>query len=227
MLPLGHRERISQVQSSLREPVPDIMAAMKSAAATAIAYACLTLGSLLAASVAASNTPVDLKIYGCHEEKKCPHELADLAPLAPYDYPHVSILNFGTTWPAANLQKYKNILKDFAEGQEHWEPNIKGPLHGPKQGAYQVELCCGDFGHHSSTIEALVKALEKAGISNDHGAKGAFAGYHISVPAKWVDTNKKELHDKHRQYLEGKTSNLKWYLGDTKLGVFHPLKKQT
>eukprot|EP00212_Chloropicon_laureae_P005521 CAMPEP_0197494418 /NCGR_PEP_ID=MMETSP1311-20131121/29795_1 /TAXON_ID=464262 /ORGANISM="Genus nov. species nov., Strain RCC856" /LENGTH=368 /DNA_ID=CAMNT_0043039801 /DNA_START=21 /DNA_END=1127 /DNA_ORIENTATION=- len=211
------------------------MAAMiriRSTSAATIACAFLALASLLAVSVAAS--PVDLKIYGCLEEGEfgnsfpnghCPHHLDAYDSVKEYHYPHISILNSGSE--VEDLTKYKTVLENFSKGSKHWEPEINSLIvHGPKAGSYQVELSGGTFHHHDSTIEKLVSALDRIGLKNNHGAKGEFAGYHIQVPSSWVSTTKSppELHDKSRQYLEGKDSKLKWYLGDQKLGVDPPIE---
>ncbi len=199
------------------------------AATAAAAWALLALSSL----VAASEHAIDLKIYGCLEEGThfpnghCPHRLSAYKGIKDYPYPHVSILNSGDKVSDAELAKYEKILKDFSHGEKAWSPDIKSLIvHGPKDDTYQVELSGGSFHHHSGTIEKLVEKLDASGLANDHGAKGRHAGYHITVPATWVDTKKSppELHDKSREYLEGKDSKLKWYLGDQNVGVIHELK---
>ena len=53
---------------------------------------------------------------------------------------------------------------------------------------------------------------------------GKNAGYHISVPEKWVDEKTKELYAGEKKYLEQK---LKWYIGDLgkETNIKHELHK--
>ena len=51
---------------------------------------------------------------------------------------------------------------------------------------------------------------------------GKNAGYHISVPEKWVDEKTKELYAGEKKYLEQK---LKWYIGDRGNKIMHELDK--
>ena len=51
---------------------------------------------------------------------------------------------------------------------------------------------------------------------------GENAGYHISVPEKWVDEKTKELLDGKKKYLE---KELKWYIGDRGNKIMHELHK--
>ena len=52
--------------------------------------------------------------------------------------------------------------------------------------------------------------------------KGKNAGYHISVPEKWVDEKTKELYAGEKKYLE---KELKWYIGDRGNKIMHELHK--
>ena len=107
------------------------MNVIKSIFVTILACLALERAFAVTGSPSSKNHAVDLKIYGCHSEARCPLTSIPEYKDAEYNFPHISLINSGgRRLNEEDFQKYKQILNSFSSGSP-WAPSLISKTHGP------------------------------------------------------------------------------------------------